>query len=65
MGNEIADCVTVTVSNAGQLVQGDNPLEFLAAARAHLDRAEGMRGAIVADDAGPLYGTTALDRRPA
>ena len=40
MGQEIADCTTVTVSNAGHLVQGDNPPEFLAAARAHLDRAE-------------------------
>ena len=42
MGREIADCTTVTVSNAGHLVQGDNPSEFLAAARPHLDRAEGM-----------------------
>ena len=41
MGREIADCKTVTVANAGHLVQGDNPPEFLAAARAHLDRAEG------------------------
>ena len=41
MGQEIADCTTVTVSNAGHLVQGDNPPEFLAAAQAHLDRAEG------------------------
>lgn len=41
MGREIADCTTVTVSNAGHLVQGDNPPEFLAAARAHLDQAEG------------------------
>ena len=40
MGREIADCVTVTVPNAGHLVQGDNPPGFLAAARAHLDRAE-------------------------
>ena len=41
MGREIADCVTVTVTNAGHLVQGDNPPEFLLAARAHLERAEG------------------------
>ena len=41
MGREIADCETVTISNAGHLVQGDNPPEFLAAARAHLERAEG------------------------
>ena len=41
MGREIADCKTVTIANAGHLVQGDNPPEFLAAARAHLERAEG------------------------
>ena len=41
MGREIADCTTVTIANAGHLVQGDNPPDFLAAARAHLDRAEG------------------------
>ena len=44
MGREIADCTTVTVSNAGHLVQGDNPPEFLAAARAHLERAEKRAG---------------------
>ena len=44
MGREIADCTTVTVSNAGHLVQGDNPPEFLAAARAHLARAEKRAG---------------------
>lgn len=41
MGQEIADCVTVTIAGAGHLVQGDNPPDFLAAARAHLERAEG------------------------
>ena len=41
MGQEIPDCQTVTISNAGHLVQGDNPPEFLAVAQAHLDRAEG------------------------
>ena len=41
MGREIADCTTMTIANAGHLVQGDNPPDFLAAARAHLDRAEG------------------------
>ena len=44
MGREIADCVTVTIANAGHLVQGDNPPDFLAAARAHLERAEGIGG---------------------
>ena len=41
MGREISDCTTVTITNAGHLVQGDNPPDFLAVARAHLDRAEG------------------------
>lgn len=41
MGREIADCVTVTIAGAGHLVQGDNPPDFLAAARAHLERVEG------------------------
>ena len=35
----IADCTCVTIANAGHLVQGDNPVDFLAAARAHLARA--------------------------
>ena len=43
MGREIADCSTITIANAGHLVQGDNPVDFLAAASAHLDRAERMR----------------------
>ena len=42
MGREIADCTTATITNAGHLVQGDNPQDFLAAARAHLERAEGL-----------------------
>ena len=29
----------MTIANAGHLVQGDNPPDFLAAARAHLARA--------------------------
>lgn len=41
MGREVADCVTVTIAGAGHLVQGDNPADFLAAARGHLGRAEG------------------------
>ncbi len=42
MGQEIADCETITIANAGHLVQGDNPPDFLAAARKHLERAEGL-----------------------
>ena len=42
MGREMAGCVTVTIANAGHLVQGDNPPDFLAAARAHLERAQGL-----------------------
>ena len=38
MGREIPGCTTVTIANAGHLVQGDNPVDFLAAARAHLAR---------------------------
>ena len=29
MGQVMTDCTTVTISNAGHLVQGDNPAEFL------------------------------------
>jgi pimeloyl-ACP methyl ester carboxylesterase len=29
MGRVIPDCTTTTISNAGHLVQGDNPAEFL------------------------------------
>ena len=39
MCEDIADCTCVTIANAGHLVQGDNPVDFLAAARAHLARA--------------------------
>ena len=44
MGRELANCmtITITIANAGHLVQGDNPPDFLAAARAHLERAEEM-----------------------
>jgi pimeloyl-ACP methyl ester carboxylesterase len=41
MCEEIADCTAVTISNAGHLVQGDNPAGFLAAAQEHLARAAG------------------------
>lgn len=34
----IADCIGVTIANASHLVQGDNPVGFLAAAQAHLSR---------------------------
>ena len=39
MCEDIADCTCVTIANAGHLVQGDNPVDFLAAAHAHLARA--------------------------
>ena len=39
MCEDIADCTCVTIANAGHLVQGDNPVDFLAVARAHLARA--------------------------
>ena len=41
MCDVIADCTAVTIANAGHLVQGDNPADFLAAAQAHLARASG------------------------
>lgn len=40
MAAEHHDCTTVTVSNAGHLVQGDNPPEFLAAVKGLLGRFE-------------------------
>ena len=40
MASEHYDCTTVTVSNAGHLVQGDNPPEFLSAVRELLGRFE-------------------------
>ncbi len=38
MAEEHPDCTTVTVENAGHLVQGDNPPDFLAAVRSLLSR---------------------------
>ena len=38
MASEHHDCTTVTVANAGHLVQGDNPPDFLAAVRGLLGR---------------------------
>ena len=40
MAEEHPDCTTVTVENAGHLVQGDNPPDFLAAVRGLLSRFE-------------------------
>ena len=40
MAEEHPDCTTVTVENAGHLVQGDNPPDFLAAVRSLLSRFE-------------------------
>ena len=40
MAEEHRDCTTVTVENAGHLVQGDNPPDFLAAVRGLLSRFE-------------------------
>jgi pimeloyl-ACP methyl ester carboxylesterase len=38
MQNAIADCVTVTISGAGHLVQGDNPVDFVSAVQELLGR---------------------------
>ena len=40
MAEEHPDCTTVTVENAGHLVQGDNPPDFLAAVQGLLSRFE-------------------------
>ena len=40
MAEEHPDCTAVTVSNAGHLVQGDNPPEFLSAVKGLLGRFE-------------------------
>ena len=41
MGEVMFDCTTETISNAGHLVQGDNPVDFIAAARGLLSRVNG------------------------
>ena len=41
MGQVMTDCTTETVKNAGHLVQGDNPVDFIAAARGLLVRTNG------------------------
>ena len=38
MQEAIADCTTVTISGAGHLVQGDNPADFVVAAKGLLSR---------------------------
>jgi len=38
MRNAIADCVTATISGAGHLVQGDNPVDFVSAVQELLGR---------------------------
>ena len=38
MGKVMVDCTTETISNAGHLVQGDNPVDFITAARGILSR---------------------------
>ena len=41
MGQVMTDCTTETIDNAGHLVQGDNPVDFIAAARGILSRTNG------------------------
>jgi len=41
MGQVMTDCSTETIDNAGHLVQGDNPVDFIAAARGILSRTNG------------------------
>ena len=41
MGQVMTDCTTETIKDAGHLVQGDNPVDFLAAARGILSRTNG------------------------
>lgn len=38
MGQVMTDCTTVTIKDAGHLVQGDNPVDFIAAAQGLLFR---------------------------
>ena len=38
MQSLIADCESVTISGAGHLVQGDNPVDFLTSVKGHLAR---------------------------
>ena len=38
MGEVMLECTTETISNAGHLVQGDNPVDFITAARTLLSK---------------------------
>ena len=38
MKQEIPDCTTVTIARAAHLVQGDNPVDFVAAVQVLLNR---------------------------
>ena len=41
MGQVMSDCTTETIKDAGHLVQGDNPVDFIAAAQGLLSRTNG------------------------
>ena len=41
MGRVMADCTTETIKDAGHLVQGDNPADFIVAAQSFLSRTNG------------------------
>ena len=41
MGQVMSDCTTETIKDAGHLVQGDNPVDFIASARRILSRTNG------------------------
>ena len=41
MGQVMSDCTTQTIKDAGHLVQGDNPVDFIAAAQGLLSRTNG------------------------
>ena len=41
MGQVMTDCTTETIKDAGHLVQGDNPVDFIAAAQGILSRTNG------------------------
>ena len=41
MGRVMSDCTTETIKDAGHLVQGDNPVDFIASARGILSRTNG------------------------
>ena len=41
MGRVMSDCTTATIKDAGHLVQGDNPADFIVAAQGLLSRTNG------------------------